>query len=191
MTWFWSKPSSLISHHFATKWYICSTSNPFPHFLPMISRDDHPPCLKKCQTSLDSMRSYTYQVILIDIAIRDPRFVHMRIAAASIWEQRLFRSACPDMRRQFESGVWSSKYGTYIHIYMHTCSIIIHTHINFDHKYYWCSRSKFPFTQANRLTQMFPGNIPPILLHLVTSSVLWLSLLSLQWWRWRRGFSPS
>ena len=34
------------------------------------------------------------------------------LAAASIRERRLFRSARPEVRRQFESGAWSSKYGT-------------------------------------------------------------------------------
>ena len=33
------------------------------------------------------------------------------LAAASIRERQLFRLACPEVRRQFESGVWSSKYG--------------------------------------------------------------------------------
>ena len=37
VTWFWSKPSSLISRRFATKQYLHGTSNPFPRFLPMIS----------------------------------------------------------------------------------------------------------------------------------------------------------
>ena len=47
-TWFWSKPSSfLISRHFATKRYLHSTSNPFPHFLlPMTSHVDLPLCIK-------------------------------------------------------------------------------------------------------------------------------------------------
>ena len=34
------------------------------------------------------------------------------LAAASIREWRLFRSARLEVRRQFKSGVWSSKYGT-------------------------------------------------------------------------------
>jgi len=33
------------------------------------------------------------------------------LAAASIRERGLFRPARPEVRRQFESGVWSSKYG--------------------------------------------------------------------------------
>ena len=61
-TRFWSKPFSLIGLSFSTKWYLHSTSNLFPRFLPMISYDDRPPYLKKCRTSPDSMRSCTYRV---------------------------------------------------------------------------------------------------------------------------------
>ena len=43
MTWFLSKPSSLISRRFDTKRYLHGTSNPFPRFLPMNSHDDRPP----------------------------------------------------------------------------------------------------------------------------------------------------
>ena len=32
VTWFWSKPSSLISRRFASKRYLHGTSNPFPQF---------------------------------------------------------------------------------------------------------------------------------------------------------------
>jgi len=35
------------------------------------------------------------------------------LAAASIRERQLFRSAHPEVRRQFESGIWSSKYGNH------------------------------------------------------------------------------
>ena len=35
------------------------------------------------------------------------------LAMASTWEQRLFRSAHPEVWWQFESGVWSSKYGIF------------------------------------------------------------------------------
>ena len=117
VTWFWSKPSSLISRRaLCYKAYLRGTSNQFPRFLPMISHNDRPPCLKK--TSLDSMRSCVYRVYSFDIAVRDPRFLHVRmcnsiIAAASIRERWLFRSARPVVRRQIESRVWSSKYGMY------------------------------------------------------------------------------
>ena len=75
------QPSNfLMSRYFATKRYLHGTSNPFPCFLlSMISHDDHPLCLKKCQTSLDSVRSCnycTYRVYSFDISIRDMRFVH-------------------------------------------------------------------------------------------------------------------
>ena len=59
----------------------------------------------------------TYCVYSFDIAIRDTRLVQVRmcftqtLAVASIWERRLFRSARPEVQRQFESSVWSSKYG--------------------------------------------------------------------------------
>ena len=49
------------------------------------------------------MRSCTYRVYSFDIAIQDPKFVHMRIAAASIRKRRLFCSARPEVQRQFES----------------------------------------------------------------------------------------
>ena len=60
VTWFWSKHSSLISLRFATKQYLHGTSNLFPRFLPMISHDDRPPCLKNCRTSLDSVSYRVY-----------------------------------------------------------------------------------------------------------------------------------
>ena len=63
--------------------YLNSTSNPFPHFLPVISHDDCPPCLKKCWTSLDSMRSCTYHV-LIWYCHSSPRFVHVRMCYSNI-----------------------------------------------------------------------------------------------------------
>ena len=84
VTWLWSKPSSLISRCFATKRYLHSTPNQFPCFLPMISHDDRPPCLKKCQTSLNRVRSYTYRVYSFDIAIWDPRFVHVHMCYSNI-----------------------------------------------------------------------------------------------------------
>ena len=84
VTWFWSKPSSLISRRFATKWYLHSTSNQFPRFLPIISHDDRPSCLKKCQTSLNRVCSCTYRVYSFDIAIWDPRFVHVRMCYSNI-----------------------------------------------------------------------------------------------------------
>ena len=74
MTWFLSKPSSFISRCFDTNPYLHGTSNPFPRFLPMNSHDDGPPFLKKCQTSLDSVRCCTYRVYPFDIAIRDGLF---------------------------------------------------------------------------------------------------------------------
>jgi len=46
VTWFWNKQISL---HFATKQYLHGTSNPFLHFLPMISHNDRPPCLKNSE----------------------------------------------------------------------------------------------------------------------------------------------
>ena len=84
VTWFWSKPSSLISHRFETKRYLHGTSKPFPHFIPMSSHDDRPPCLKKCQTFLNSMHSCTYRVYSFYIAIRDTRFVHLRMCFSNI-----------------------------------------------------------------------------------------------------------
>ena len=80
VTWFWSKPSSLISRHFATKWYLHGTSNAFP-------RNDFtrwsPSVPQKWWTPLDSLRSCTY---------------------------RLFCSARPEVWWHFESSVWLSKY---------------------------------------------------------------------------------
>ena len=74
---------SLISRRFATKRYLHSTSNPFPRFLPMISHDDCPPCLKNCRTSLDSVGSCTYHV-LIWYCHLSPRFVHMGMCYSNI-----------------------------------------------------------------------------------------------------------
>ena len=59
---------------------------------------------------MDSVHCCTYRVCSFDIAIQD-RLVHVRmcysiriLAAASIQERRLFRSARPEVRQQFESG---------------------------------------------------------------------------------------
>ena len=109
---------SLISHCFATKQYLHSTSNPFPRFLPMSSHNDCPPFLKKCQTSLNSVRSCTYCVCSFGIAIQAWGLFTWAcatriLAAASIREWWLFPSARPEVRRLIESGVWSNKYGNY------------------------------------------------------------------------------
>ena len=61
--------------------YLHGTSNPFPRFLPMISHDDRPPCLKKCRTPLDSVRSCTYCVLIWYLG---PRFVHVRMCYLNI-----------------------------------------------------------------------------------------------------------
>ena len=58
-----------MSHCFATKWYLHSSSNPFPCFLPMTSLVDHPLCLKKCQTFLDSVCSCNYVPIVYTFLI--------------------------------------------------------------------------------------------------------------------------
>ena len=63
--------------------YLHGTSNPFPHFLPMISHDDHPPCLKKCRTPLDSVHSCTYRVLLW-YCHSSPRFVHVHMCYSNI-----------------------------------------------------------------------------------------------------------
>ena len=84
VTWFWSKPSSLISRGFATKRYLHCTSNLFPPFLPMISQDDRSPCLKKCETYLDSVYFCTYRVYSFQIAIRDIGFVHVCMCYSNI-----------------------------------------------------------------------------------------------------------
>ena len=76
VTWFWSKHSSLINRRFATKQYLHGTSNPFPCFLPIISQDDHPPCLKNCWTSLDSVSSCTYCIYSCHLR---HEVVHMRM----------------------------------------------------------------------------------------------------------------
>ena len=64
-------PSSfLMSHCFAIKRYLHGTSNPFPCFLlPLTSHNDRPSCLKKCQTSLDSVRSCNYCTIMYTLLI--------------------------------------------------------------------------------------------------------------------------
>ena len=56
MIWFWSKPSSfLINCHCATKRYPTQLLQSVLFcFLLLTSHVDYPPCLKKCQTSLDS-----------------------------------------------------------------------------------------------------------------------------------------
>ena len=118
---FWNKPSSLISRRFATKRYLHGTFNPFPRFLPMISHDDRPPCLQKCWTSLDSMCSCTYHIYSIRHLILSFETqgwftcacATWILATASIREQQLFHSTRPEVQRQFESSVWSSKYGSY------------------------------------------------------------------------------
>ena len=74
----------------------------------MISPDGHPPCRKKCQTSLDSVHSCTYCVYSFDIAIRVQGLFTCGtqiLATASIQGWQVFRSARPGVRRQFESGV--------------------------------------------------------------------------------------
>ena len=77
------QPSSfLISHRFATKWYLHSTSNPFSRFvLPMTSHVDGPPCLKKSAKLL-----YLSCVLsaCFDIAIRVTKFVHMHTCYLNI-----------------------------------------------------------------------------------------------------------
>ena len=110
-----NKPSSfLMSRHFATKRYLHGTSNPFPCFLlPMTSHVDCPSCLKKCQTSLDSVRSCnycTYHVYPFDVPFETQGLFTCAcatrlLAATSIPEWQLFRSQCPEVQRQFESGV--------------------------------------------------------------------------------------
>ena len=88
VTWFWSKPSSLISRRFATKRYLHGTSNAFPQ---MISHDDHPLCLKK-MTNFSGQPAFLY--LLTGYCV---------LAEASIRERLLFCSARPEAQRQFES----------------------------------------------------------------------------------------
>ena len=64
----------------ATKRYLHGTSY---RFLPMISHDDRPPCLKKRRTSLDSVRSCIYRV-LIWYCHLSPRFVHVGMCYSNI-----------------------------------------------------------------------------------------------------------
>ena len=123
VTWFWSKPSSsLINHHFATKAVRTYTAPPirFLTFFQWLHTLIAHRALNKCQTSLDSVHSCTFRVYLFDIAIWDTRFVDGCISnsniSRSIQERRLFRSARLELRQQFESGVWSSKYGIYMFI---------------------------------------------------------------------------
>ena len=67
---------------------------------------------KNPQTSLDSVRSCTYRVLVLPFETRGLftcACATRILAAASIRERRLFRSACLELRL-IESGVWSSKY---------------------------------------------------------------------------------
>ena len=66
------------------KGYLHGTSNPFHRFLPMNSHDDRLPRLKKCKTSLNSVRCCTYRVYSFDIAIWDTRLVHVRMCYSNI-----------------------------------------------------------------------------------------------------------
>ena len=104
---------------------VCYKAVPTRHFqsvssfLPMISHDDRPLCLKECRTSLDSMCSCTYCVYSFHIAIWAQDLLICACATriltvASIRERRLIHSACPEVRRQFESGVWSSNYNSLV-----------------------------------------------------------------------------
>ena len=90
VTWFWSKPSSLISCHFDTKRYLPTqhlqyiSFNGFTRWSPSVP---------------EKMTNFSGQ----------PAFLYLStgyrvLAAASIRERRLFRSARPEVRRQFKSG---------------------------------------------------------------------------------------
>ena len=114
VTWFWSKPSSLISLRFATKRYLHGTSNPFPHSLPMISHDNCLPCLKNCVLwTVCILVPIVYTLAIWDTRLFMCACATWILAAASIRERRLFRSAHLEVQRQFESSVWSSKYSSY------------------------------------------------------------------------------
>ena len=93
--------------------YLHGTSNPFPRFLPMISHDDRPPSLKNAELL---WTAWALVPIVWTLAFRYTRLFTCACAtrilaarAASIRERRLFRSARPEVQRQFEGGVWSSK----------------------------------------------------------------------------------
>ena len=79
---------------------LCYKAVPTRHFQSVssfsISHNDRPPCLKKCRTSLDSVRSSTYRVYPFAIRARGLftcACATRILAAASIRERRLFRSA--------------------------------------------------------------------------------------------------
>ena len=101
---------SFISRRFAAKWYLHSTSNSF-------SSNDFTRWSPSVPQNFSGQCAFLYlsRVYSFDIAIRARGlFTCARatqiFAAGSIRERRLFRSACPEMWQQFESGVWSSKY---------------------------------------------------------------------------------
>ena len=103
VAWFWSKPFSLISRCFATKRYLHGTSDPFPRFLPMISHDDRLCASKNAELVRISCMLIWYCHSRHEVCSRCACATRI-LAAASIRERRLFRSARPDVRRQFESG---------------------------------------------------------------------------------------
>ena len=84
--------------------YLHGTSNPFPRFLPLISHDDRPPCLKKCRGPIHSTSDSS------------PRFVHVHMCFSNISRGQYSRAATISFstsrgaatireRRLIESGV--------------------------------------------------------------------------------------
>ena len=80
--------------------YLHGTSNLFPRFLPLISHDDRPLCLKKCRGPI----RVAIRALIRARGLFTCTCASRILAAASIRERRLFRSARPEVRRQFESG---------------------------------------------------------------------------------------
>ena len=85
------------------------TSNPFPCFLPMISHNDRPPCLKNAELLWTAcvLVLIVYTHLIFAIRARDLftwACATRILAVASIRERRLFCSACPEVWWQFERG---------------------------------------------------------------------------------------
>ena len=119
---FWINPGSpfrILSRSFFSKaarqnpeqrawvWgYLHSTSNPFPHFLPMIHT-----MIALCASKNAELlwTAWVLVPIVYTLAIWDTRLFTCAcattwiLAVASIRERRLFHSARPEVRRQFKS----------------------------------------------------------------------------------------
>ena len=84
--------------------FLVSSSNDFTRWSPSIPQK---------MPNFSGQREFLY--LSFNIANRNPRLVHVHMCYSniSIREQWLFHSARPEVRQQFESGVWLSKYGIF------------------------------------------------------------------------------